>query len=116
MWEKTKIVKAQVERVYELYPSTRGNNTLLAKRMLDVFYPDVHLSARQFKLLLTVPSFETMFRRGREIRRAKPEFQPTERTRQKRKAREIAFRHAYGSGLTLMDFTLKPEQLDVSKD
>lgn len=101
---RTEKVKDRVEQIYLTYPSTRGDDRLLIKRYLDIYCPQVRLTAKQFALLRTIPSFETIRRRGQELRHDKPELQPTEKTKHKRMVRETAYRHYYGKGLTLMDF------------
>lgn len=103
MLGKTVRVKDNVKEIYLCYPSTRGDDRLLIKRYLDTFCPQVRLTAKQFELLRTIPSFETIRRRGQELRREYPDLQPTKRVKKKRFRREQAFRDYYG-GQRLMDW------------
>jgi hypothetical protein len=110
---KTAKVKDNVKTIYLEYPSTRGDDRLLIKRYLDRFCPQVRLTAKQFELLRTIPSFETIRRRGQELRAEIPSLQPTERVKQKRYRRSEAFRHYYGDGqLHVSDFTKEAEKED----
>ena len=95
MFNKTAKVKDNVKEIYQIFPSTRGDDRLLIKRYLDRFCPRVRLSAKQFELLRTIPSFETIRRRGQELRVQYPDLQPTKRTQKKRYRREQAFRQYY---------------------
>jgi hypothetical protein len=103
MLEKTEKVKDRVKEIYIIFPSTRGDDRLLIKRYLDRFCPQVRLSAKQFELLRTIPSFETIRRRGQELRAQYSDLQPTKRVQHKRYRREIAFRHYY-KDMRLGDF------------
>lgn len=95
MLSRTVKVKDRVKEIYMDYPSTRGDERLLVKRYLDRFCPQVRLTASQFELLRTIPSFETIRRRGQELRRENPGLQPTKRVQHKRYRREIAIREYY---------------------
>jgi hypothetical protein len=95
MFAKTVKVKDNVKEIYIIFPSTRGDDRLLIKRYLDRFCPQVRLTARQFEFLRSIPSFETIRRRGQELRHDNPEYQPTKRTRGKRARRAEAFREYY---------------------
>lgn len=95
MLARTEKVKDRVKEIYIIFPSTRGDDRLLIKRYLDRFCPQVRLSAKQFELLRTIPSFETIRRRGQELRAQYSDLQPTKRVQHKRYRREIAFQHYY---------------------
>lgn len=95
MFNKTAKVKDNVIEIYTIFPSTRGDDRLLIKRYLDRFCPQVRLTAKQFELLRTIPSFETIRRRGQEVRHDFPIYQPTKRVQRKRYRREKAFREYY---------------------
>lgn len=95
MLRKTIKVKDNVKEIYLMYPSTRGDDRLLIKRYLDTFCPQVRLTAKQFDLLRTIPSFETIRRRGQELRAQYEDLQPTKRVQHKRYRREQAFRQYY---------------------
>lgn len=88
-------VKDRVKEIYIIFPSTRGDDRLLIKRYLDRFCPQVRLTAKQFELLRTIPSFETIRRRGQELRHDNSEYQPTKRTRRKRERLNEAYRQYY---------------------
>ena len=112
MFDKTKKVKDMVEEVYIKYPSTRGDERLLVWRFLRMFCPQVKLTFSQFEALRSIPSFETIRRRGQELRHDKPQYQPTERVQKKRFRRSEAFRHYYGDGgLKLTDYLLLEGQI-----
>jgi hypothetical protein len=105
MLEKTERVKDRVKIIYETYPSTRGDDRLLIKRYLDRFCPQVRLTATQFEALRSIPSFESIRRRGQELRVENPDLQPREKTVRKRARREHAFRNYYGKReLKITDF------------
>ena len=105
MFLKTATVKAHVKEVYLDYPSTRGDDRLLIWRYLRRFHPNIRLTFKQFDELRSIPSFETIRRRGQELRAEIPALQPKERTQQKRYRRSEAFRHYYGDGqLHVSDF------------
>jgi hypothetical protein len=98
MFERTRRVKDMVREIYEDYPSTRGDDRLLIKRVLDRFFPQVKLTPIMFEALRSIPSFESIRRRSQELRVEHPEYQPTERVKQKRIRRASAFRNYYGTG------------------
>ena len=95
IFAKTAKVYDNVKEIYMIFPSTRGDDRLLIKRYLDRFCPQVRLSAKQFELLRTIPSFETIRRRGQELRAKYPDLQPTKRVKKKRYRLSEAYREYY---------------------
>lgn len=101
---KTRRVKDEVEQILREYPSSRGDDRVLIYRYVRNYCPQIKLSFKSFEDLFKIPSFETIRRRGQELRREHDELQPTEKTQKKRFRRAEAMKNYYGSGMKITDF------------
>lgn len=87
-------INQRTEFILKKYPETKGDDTLLIWRYMREFHYDkIRISFKAFKNLLELPAFESITRARRKIQET--ELQPKERTRNKRKLREIIFRGYY---------------------
>jgi hypothetical protein len=96
MLEKTEIVKARVACVLRDVPQARGDDRILILHYLRRYAP-IRLEFEKFSDLRDTPSFETITRRGREVKRECKRYRPTPKTDDKRARREVAFRGYYGA-------------------
>lgn len=106
MWDRLSNDKRRVEWVLENKPQARGDDAILEFWVDYLFYGvNILTDKMSFKQFRALPRQDTLARRGREIRRARPELQPTDRVINKRARRESVYHNNYSIGQAgIMDY------------